>query len=79
MANLNKASMEIKKDGIPIMAHFLMCKSKIVQKLSCCGYQIRSEAELRYTTGDPLMEILCDMFSLQVSSYFHLYCDYISD
>ena len=70
VANVRKASAQIEEDGIPVMAHFLMCKSKIVQKLSRCGYRIRNEAELRYTTGDPLMEMLCDIFSLQVSSNF---------
>ena len=70
MANLNKALAQVEKEHIPIVAHFMMCKATVVQKLSRCNYKIRNEAELRYTTGDPLMEMLCDIFSLQVSSCF---------
>lgn len=70
MANFKKALEEVAKDSISVKKHVLQYRGKVEENLHRCGNQIQNVEELRYTTGDPLMEMLCDIFSLQVSSSF---------
>ena len=51
-----------------VFSKVVKCDAHIVGNLSRCE-TIRNEAELRYVIGDPLMEMLCDLFNLEVSFY----------
>ena len=48
---------------------FYACQSTILTRLGRCGSKIRNEAELRYAIGDPIMEMLCTIFDLEVRLY----------
>ena len=52
-----------------VSPHSFQCQAKISTKLGCCESEIHNETELRYILGDPIMEMLCAIFSLKVCLY----------
>ena len=52
-----------------VTPHFFQCQAKILTKLARCGSEIHNVTELRYILGDPIMEMLCTIFSLKVCLY----------
>lgn len=53
-----------------IYPHFLRCQAEILTKLCKCGNKIHIYHELHYVLHDPIMEMLCTIFSLQVCLLF---------
>jgi hypothetical protein len=62
-------SAMISSGDISISPHFYQCQAKILTKLNHCRSEISNEMELRYVLGDPIMEMLCTIFSLKVRHY----------
>jgi hypothetical protein len=62
-------SAMISSGDMLISPHFYQCQAKILTKLGHYRSKISNDMVLHYVLGDPIMEMLCTIFSLKVRHY----------